>query len=253
MGAVYLEEHDCYIRYVELHGIEPTRLFISGLAGAASNQYAGTATHPALAGHRTLLVDLLGCGSSDRPRTFSYTIDDHARAVARVLDEVGITSCHVIAHSVGGAVGIWLAALRPNIISHLVLLEANLDAGSGSVTGSVSRQTEQEFFDTGWGRLNDMVRNQDPDWAGVVQVSDPYAVYWTARSTFDGTQPTMRQMLIDLPMPRTYVVGERSRPRNDLPAYGIPTPVVPKAGHGMVRDNPDGLAQVIANALRRQA
>ena len=160
VGATYLAEHDCYIRYVELHGAEPTRVYLAGLAGAATNQWAGMATHPVLAGHRTLLVDLLGCGFSDRPKSFSYRIEDHAGTVAQVLDDMKIATCEVIGHSAGGAVAIWLAALRPSVVSRLVVLEANLDPGSGSasVSGAISMQSEEEFLTAGWATLTDMIK-----------------------------------------------------------------------------------------------
>lgn len=258
MGATYLADHDCYIRYVELHGAEPTRVYIAGLAGAATNQWAGTATHPALAGHRTLLVDLLGCGFSDRPRSFSYRIEDHASTVAHILDSMEISTCEVIGHSAGGAVAIWLAALRPSVVKKLVVLEANLDPGSGSASasGAISRQTEEEFLSSGWAELFDMIKAQSADLAGVLQTADPYGVYWTARSLHAGSNPTARQQLYALTMPRTFIVGERSLPNpnwDDLPAHGIPTPIVLGAGHGMVFDNPHETARVIADALARES
>lgn len=40
-----------------------------------------TAVHPALAGHRSLLIDLLGHGISDRPTAFDYTLEAHADAL----------------------------------------------------------------------------------------------------------------------------------------------------------------------------
>jgi pimeloyl-ACP methyl ester carboxylesterase len=257
VGATYIAEHDCHIRYVELHGAEPARVYLAGLAGAATNQWAGMATYPALAGHRTLLVDLLGCGFSDRPKSFSYRIEDHAGTVAQVLDDMDLASCEVIGHSAGGAVAIWLAALRTSVVSKLVVLEANLDPGSGSasVSGAISKQTEEEFLTAGWATLTDMIKAQSADWAGVLQTADPYGVYWTARSLHEGTDPTAREQLYALTMPRTFIVGERSLPNpkwDDLPSHGIPTPVVLGAGHGMQRDNPDEVARVIAAALVRE-
>jgi len=257
VGATYLSEHDCYIRYVELHGAEPARVYIAGLAGAATNQWAGMATHPALAGHRTLLVDLLGCGFSDRPTSFSYKIEDHARTVAQILDDLEISGCEVIGHSAGGTVAIWLAALRPSVVSNLVLLEANLDPGKygSTVSAAISKQTEEEFLTTGWATLTDMIKAQSADWAGVLQTADPYGVYWTARSLHAGTNPTAREQLYGLSMRRTFIVGERSLPNpkwDDLPAHGIPTPVVVGAGHSMVLDNPDEVARVVASALARE-
>lgn len=256
MGATYLKEHDCYIRFTELQGEDDVRVYLHGLGGAAPNYFAGMATHPALQGHRSLLIDLLGHGYSDAPHTFSYQVDDHARTVVHILDDLGISTCKVIGQSLGGSVAIWAAALRPDIVSHLVVMEGNLDAGGDGANATIARQDEQAFFDQGWPDLKDWVRQYSPDWYGVVQHLDPYAVYWSARGSYEGTVPTAREQLYQLDMPRAFIVGEQSLPNprwDELPAHGVQITTVPDAGHNMGRDNPDGTAEAIARALLAHA
>lgn len=253
MGAVYVEEYDCYIRYTELHGDEPARVYLHGLGGASPNYFAGLSTHQDLRGHRALLVDLLGHGYSDSPHSFSYSVSDHARAVACLLDKLGVTSCQVIGQSLGGSVAIWLAALRPQMISHLVVMEGNLDPGGEGASTTIAQQTEQEFFDSGWPGLKQWVQQHSPDWYGVVQHLAPYAVYWSARGLYEGTTPTVREQLYRLEMPRAFLVGEQSLPKpawEGLESHGVQMQIIPEAGHNMGRDNPDGTAQAIARALR---
>jgi pimeloyl-ACP methyl ester carboxylesterase len=62
----------------------------------------------------------------------------------------------------------------------------------------------------------------------------------------------MREHFLQLPMPRSYLFGERSLPDPDteqLPAKGIPVLIVPDAGHGMMWDNPVGFATALKHAL----
>src|SRR5689334_1238771 len=67
-----------FIRWTEAAGVEPTRVHVHGL-GAASGAYtAHISAHPALAGRRTLYVDLPGFGISDRPADFGYSLEEHA-------------------------------------------------------------------------------------------------------------------------------------------------------------------------------
>ncbi|GGO44225.1 hypothetical protein GCM10012287_09310 [Streptomyces daqingensis] len=56
--------------------------------GATSPAYfAEVASHPLLAGRRSLLIDLLGLGISDRPAGFDYRLESHADATATPLTE----------------------------------------------------------------------------------------------------------------------------------------------------------------------
>lgn len=253
MGATYLPEHDCYIRYTELLGDEPLRVYLHGMGGTSPNILSSTATHPLLRGHRSLMVDLLGHGYSDTPPDFSYSVDDQARAVMAILDDIGVTSCQMIGLSLDGNVANWVAALRPEIVSHLVVLEGNLDPDvPGSASGAIVSQGEVTFVDTGIAELKQMIRQMSPDWCVVVQHLDAGAIYRSARGLVDGTVPTAREQLYDLSMPLAYLVGERSRPNpawDELPERGIRIIDMPDAGHSMVRDNPDGMARAIAQAL----
>ncbi|MEU9568590.1 alpha/beta hydrolase [Streptomyces massasporeus] len=115
------------IRWVELPGQEPPRVYVHGLGATSPAYFTGAAVHPLLAGHRSLLVDLLGHGISDRPTTFDYTLESHADALAEALAAAGVSGAAVVAHSMGGSVAIVLAARHPRLVSRLVLIDANLD------------------------------------------------------------------------------------------------------------------------------
>ncbi|MFI5861394.1 alpha/beta fold hydrolase [Streptomyces sp. NPDC051546] len=115
------------VRWVELPGGAPVRVYLHGLGATSPAYFAASAAHPLLAGRRSLLVDLLGHGHSDRPEDFSYTLEAHADALAAALEQVGTGAAELIAHSMGGAVAIVLADRHPHLVSRLVLVDANLD------------------------------------------------------------------------------------------------------------------------------
>ncbi len=116
------------IRWTESPGEEPARVYVHGLGSVSSVYHAHIAARPELAGRRSLFVDLPGHGISDRPADFGYTLEDHAVALAAALDAAGVSDADLIAHSMGGSVAIVLAGRRPDLVSRLVLTEANLDA-----------------------------------------------------------------------------------------------------------------------------
>src|SRR5829696_9096578 len=71
------------------------------------------------AGHRVLVVDLLGYGRSDRPLAQPVTIRAHAERVIALFDVLGINYACVVGHDVGGGVAQTLAVRWPQRVSRL--------------------------------------------------------------------------------------------------------------------------------------
>jgi pimeloyl-ACP methyl ester carboxylesterase len=93
-------------------------LLLHGLGG--SNAYWGAA-YDTLAGTGRLVVpDLLGFGASPRPPS-GYTVNDHVRALANVLDELGVTGPVIVGgHSLGCLLALALAAQYPDLVAGVV-------------------------------------------------------------------------------------------------------------------------------------
>ena len=63
-------------------------------------------------------VDLRGTGESDRP-TAPYSIEDLADDIVAFLDALNIPSAHITGLSLGGVIGLWLAAKYPDKVKSL--------------------------------------------------------------------------------------------------------------------------------------
>jgi len=63
-------------------------------------------------------VDLRGTGESDRPIA-PYSIEDLADDIAAFLDALNIPSAHITGLSLGGGIGLWLAAKYPDKVKSL--------------------------------------------------------------------------------------------------------------------------------------
>jgi pimeloyl-ACP methyl ester carboxylesterase len=266
--AFYLPDLDAFVRYVDLPGEEPPLVWLHGL-GRSSLTLAHVAANECLRGRRSLLVDLLGFGISDKPQPFSYTLDDHADTVARLLDELAISKCALIGHSLGGAVAVVVAARRPERVCALVVAEGNLDPGGAPMSLAITAQSEEHYVSEGFERSLEQMRaearaNPDSIFAitvAVQQVASPTAMYRTARALVELTTPTVREQLLGLEVPRTFIVGawtleaEEKPPSGEagegLEGTGVTVSVVPDAGHPMMFQNPDGLAAAIADAVAR--
>jgi pimeloyl-ACP methyl ester carboxylesterase len=151
----------------------------------------------------------------------------------------------------GGAVAILLAARHPQLVARLVLLEANLDPSPPGV-GLGARYTEEDFVrGPGW---EETLRRVGPRWAATMRLTDRLALYRTAVHLGYGSVPTMREVLLNLAIPRTYLHSGDHEPAgvNALVAAGVRVLAVPDSGHNIMLDNPDAFVQATAEALSAQ-
>ncbi|MFJ7194570.1 MULTISPECIES: alpha/beta fold hydrolase [unclassified Streptomyces] len=244
------------IRWVELPGrpgSTRTRVCLHGLGASSGPYFTASAVHPLLAGSRTLLMDLLGFGISDRPSDFGYTLEEHADAVAAALEAAGAYGADVIAHSMGGAVAIVLAARHPHLVARLVLVDANLDpvapAPARPGSSGIAAYSEEEFLAHGRSEVRERV---GPHWWATMRLAGHEALHRSAVHLAAGTTPTMRELLLGLKIPRTFL-----RPLDDGPLpgeealaeRGVRVVAVPECGHNIMLDNPEAFAEETARAL----
>ncbi|GIF67418.1 hypothetical protein Ais01nite_54530 [Asanoa ishikariensis] len=245
------------LRWAELPGAEPTRVYLHGLGASSAPYYAEAVAHPALSGHRSLLIDMLGFGISDRPADATYTLEQHADVLAHALDQAAVGAADVVAHSAGGTVAITLAARHPRLVRRLVLVDAPLDPvhplptvkRPGSSGIGVYR-TEEEFLDHGWAETLEFV---GPEWAATMRQAGPAALYRTAVNLLRGTVPTTRERLAELTIPLTFLHPAADGRRYDadlLAAAGVAVTAIPDCGHNIMLDNVEGFAVAVATALR---
>ncbi|WP_405016123.1 alpha/beta hydrolase [Kitasatospora sp. NBC_00070] len=238
------------IRWVELPGAEPARVYLHGLGASSPVYFAAAAAHPLLTGRRSLLLDLLGFGISDRPTDFGYTLEAHADAVAAALTAAGVSGAEVVAHSMGGAVAVLLAARHPGLVSRLVLVDATLDPPPPGPGGTgITDFTEEEFLSDGRSRTEQRV---GPAWWATMRLAGPEALYRSAVHRARGTVPGLREQLTGLGIPRTCLHPADDGPparAERLTAAGVTVRAVPACGHTIMFDNPEGFARAVAEAL----
>ncbi|MGW0534845.1 alpha/beta fold hydrolase [Streptomyces sp. NPDC003032] len=237
------------VRWTEVDGAEPARVYVHGLGSASTVYHAHIAARPELIGRRSLFVDLPGHGISDRPADFGYTLENHADALAAVLTGAQVTDAEIIAHSMGGSVAIVLAHRRPDLVSRLVLTEANLDPHPPMTAGSSGIATYEEADFVSGGGYARVLEKVGPAWAATMRLTDPRALHRSAVGLMAGTRPTMRRMLMGLTVDRVYLQGASSGElpgQNALTASGVRVVTVPDAGHNVMFDNADAFATAVA-------
>src|SRR3954471_14047361 len=81
------------------------------------------------AGHRVVVVDLLGFGRSDAPPAADYSVRGHATRLLRILDSLHIDRAVIVGHDIGGAVASQVALLYPHRVSGLALIDSATSSG----------------------------------------------------------------------------------------------------------------------------
>lgn len=258
MKPVFLPNDRAFLRYIEIPGEDPPLLWLHGWQCSSTGELMPAAVRAPLRGRRSLLIDFLGHGYSDKPLDFGYAVEDHARTIVALIDSLGLRECGLVAHSMGSAIAVHVASARAAIVSLLVLAEGNIDAGGEVRLGG---QTEDRFVERGFDELLEAQSKEaeaQPDGLraahlGITRLVEPRAVHREGVSMERGTDPSVRTLLGALTMPRWYLVGALSDPEpdleRDLAGMGVGWKVVPDTGHAMGLENPEGLAQTVAEVL----
>ncbi|MEV6227702.1 alpha/beta fold hydrolase [Saccharopolyspora shandongensis] len=113
--------------------------------------------------YRTIVLDYLGTGQSDKPADAEYSVHRFAGDVIAVLDDLGIARAHVYGTSMGGKVAQWVAIDHPDRIGALVLGCTSVGGTRGlRADAEVTRSLAQPSADAAREALIDLMYT--PEW-----------------------------------------------------------------------------------------
>jgi haloalkane dehalogenase len=72
--------------------------------------------------HRVVAVDHVGCGLSDKPQHYPYTLAQHRDNLLRLIEHLDLREITLVVHDWGGAIGLSAAVEQPERFARLVLL-----------------------------------------------------------------------------------------------------------------------------------
>lgn len=114
-----------HIRHAATTGAGEPAVLVHGLGGSSMNwtDLMGR-LQPRC---ESVAIDLPGFGQSPPPRDGDYSPAGHARAVADLIEaRFGSVPVHLFGNSMGGAIGVQLAARRPELVRSLTLVSPAL-------------------------------------------------------------------------------------------------------------------------------
>ncbi len=257
---------------VRSSGIGSPVLLLHGFTGRAAD-WTDLAVALRRAGHRTVVVDLLGHGRSDTPADpGQYAVDRQATDLATLLrDVVGPSPADVVGYSMGARIALCLALDHPGAVRRLVLESPS--AGIADPTGRAARQAAD-------GRLADLLERDGiepfvrvweaqpifasqaalpPTVRARLRVSrlanQPEALAASLRGAGQGVAPSTHARLATLQMPTLLVAGALDsigRQRAEAMAAGIAgarLEMVGGAGHAPHLERPAAFRRLVTSFL----
>ncbi len=241
---------------------EETIVLLHGL-GCCKENFLGAFDCDELKPYSLLAPDLPGFGDSDRPADFSYTMKEQARLIAQVMDQCCKGRFHLVAHSMGGIVGIELAGLMPDRISSFIDVEGNLTDRDCTLSRTIAAMTEEEFIDGGFALFRQglaMAVHGADNMAGeaylkMLEKADARAMYRSSVSTVrESDSGTLFGRLTGLACATWYIYGEKNRgmfpAENQLLEKGVPVKYIPASGHSPMDENPDAFYDLVFQLLQ---
>jgi pimeloyl-ACP methyl ester carboxylesterase len=206
---------------------------------------------PALceAGWEVLAYDRWGYGRSEpRPEFDEHFLRNAAHAAFDLIDLLGIDRTALIGHSEGGTIALWMAALKPERITALVLIAAHIYYEEKMSTGmrSIAEQVRVP-------PLSDALKREHGNRAQAL--ADMWIQHWLKSDT---SQLEMSNVLDDISCPTLVIQGELDEHATPQHAMDIADGVrngelwmIPGVGHMPPHEIPDEFNSRVLEFLDR--
>lgn len=236
-------------------------VFIHGF-GASKETFLEAFGHKEFQAFTMLATDLIGFGASDKPANFSYLMKDQAEILRKTIDLLDIDRFHLIAHSMGGIIGIRLGEIIPDRFFSFINAEGNMTAEDCTMSKRVAEMGEEYFAREGFEQLKHSIakeseRAQDRslrDYLKSLSKATTKSLYKSSISTVhESHSGDLLKRFVQFPFYKCYIYGEKNKdvfPAEEmLKKEGIPLFYVSRSGHSMMKENPDEFYGLILNII----
>jgi pimeloyl-ACP methyl ester carboxylesterase len=109
-------------------GASEAVVFVHGNPGSAAD-WVGLVGAAAKTGKRAVAFDLPDFGETVAPDGFEHSAPGYANFVDEALTELGVDRAHLVMHDFGGPIGLTWAAMRPDAVASVTLIDTGLLPG----------------------------------------------------------------------------------------------------------------------------
>jgi haloalkane dehalogenase len=71
--------------------------------------------------HRVIVPDHIGCGLSDKPQDYPYTLEQHIQNLERLVSQLSLEGVSLVLHDWGGVIGLGYATRHPDNVARFVI------------------------------------------------------------------------------------------------------------------------------------
>jgi pimeloyl-ACP methyl ester carboxylesterase len=221
---------------------------------------------------RAIAPDMPGYGHADKPKDFRYSVDGYAEYLAALLDMLGITRAHIVAHDFGGPWALAWAARHPGALASATLINTGVVIDyrwhhyariwRTPVLGEVFMATaSRPGFRVLLGRENprltrdqlDRIYDASRSWATKRAVLKLYRATpaATLAAPAAALRPLDRPALVIWGSKDAYVPREQAeRQRQAFPSAQVE--LLDGNGHWVMLEDPERVASLVIPFLRRQ-
>lgn len=230
-----LHSGDSSDKIVLLHGL-----------GANKETFKEIINYPDLTDHTILSMDHVGHGDSSSPEEFSYTMIEMAEHVKKLIDEKAPSGKIVLVlHSMGGAIGVFLAELLGDRVKGILFVEGNLDFDDCFFSNYIiTRHSLDEWVNGKFDRILEKYRT-NPEMVEYSVAFGKAGALTLYKSSEDLVKVSKENVLLDrlvsLGVPVIGVYGDENNGKYPSEArFRVHFPVVfTPGGHNMMADDPD--------------
>jgi pimeloyl-ACP methyl ester carboxylesterase len=228
-------------------------VFLHGI-GCAKESFDAVFDDELAEKYSILTFDFVGFGESDKPDDFSYSLEDHAAIAKLVIEHFAPTSLTVVAHSMGGTIGLLLVRELNNLVS-FVNVEGNLiSEDAGIVSRQTAEQIESDFIANGFNDfLTALKVSSDAayrTWSSWYEISSPIAIHRSGTSLVEWSDSGKLLPYFNQLKKKAFVYGDKTDVSLLLPQFsGVDVYSVPNSAHFMMLDNPSAFYTAIRSHL----
>ncbi len=216
-------------------------LFLIHGLGCAKESFRDIWFREEFVDYSIMALDLIGFGDSSKSDKFTYKMEDHAAVCAQVVNEIPSKKIHIVAHSMGGAIGL----LLPTSLLDAALTFSNLEGNlTSEQCGIVSRRTISvplhKFEDDVLPDLKDLSKTLGKG-RFFLDSALPAGVYKSAESLVHWSDSgELISRFKNLSCRKSYFYGENNSDMVILNRLNFVEKVmIGNSGHFMMNDNPD--------------
>lgn len=253
----YTFDNNIAISYLFSRGAKIlTVVFIHGL-GSSKSCFLDAFNFEELWSYKLLMADLIGHGHSSKPKDFSYSMQDQAEYLKQLLEHLPLSEdIIIVAHSMGGPIGIHLAQKLKNRVVGIIYVEGNIDVRDCFFSKKIISEYNLESWQKEGYQTFLVEMQENPalkNYLITFKQADPLAIYKSSEAlVWSSSYDQLIYQLVNLSIPTLVVFGEQNKGRfsseKKLLEY-FPIVYIPKAGHFMMHENPVKFYEVITDFI----